>query len=98
MVVNVFLEQDDGSYRFEGKAVLIERRSTWYTPEPFPIVDSCNLCGTTTNNIKQKWLVDFITNDKFKKTYIVERNIHKFHSYGTPHVRDELDDQNDSFS
>lgn len=91
MVVNVFLEQEDGTYKFESKATLIEKKQTWFTQEPFPIVDSCELCGVTTNNIKEKWLVELIPTDKFSRPLKTDRNIHRFHSYGTPHIRDEFD-------
>jgi hypothetical protein len=91
MVVNVFIQQDDGKHKFEGKAKLIEELRTWYTPEPFPIIDHCPICKQTTNNIKEKWLVQLVTEDPFVQSATFVRHIHKFHSYGTPHVRDEVD-------
>lgn len=89
MVVDVFLQQDNGQHRYEGKATLVEELSTWYTPEPFPIIDHCPICKQTTNNIKEKWLVE--VEDPFKRLVRYIRYIHKFHSYGTPHVRDAID-------
>ena len=91
MTVRVYLEQEDGSHKLEGLAVLVEKKSTWHIPEPFPIVEDCKICKKTTNNIKEKWKVRFISNDPFYPTFEAIRYIHRFHSYGTPHIRDEFD-------
>ena len=93
MYVQVFLEQDDGTHKFECDAILIRKLDSWYTPEPFPIVDGCPKCRATINNIKEKWVVEFVSDDVFITGKQATRYIHKFHSYGVPHIRDEYDDE-----
>lgn len=92
MIVDVYVQQDNGVHKFEGKAKLIRKLRTFFAAVPFPIVEHCPICKQTTNNIKEMWVVDPEIRDSLQrsdKTRI--RHIHTFHSYGTPHVRDEMD-------
>lgn len=98
MTVNAFIQQDNGIHKFDSVVKLIERLNTWYSPEPFPIVEHCPLCKQTTNNVKEKWLVEVTTGGAINNTIRCIRYIHKFHSYGTPHVRDEMDVDDKEYS
>lgn len=92
MIVDVYVQQDNGIHKYEGKATLIRRPRTFFAPVPFPIIEHCPLCRLTTNNIKEMWVVEPERKSSFDKEGLTHiRHIHKFHSYGTPHVRDEID-------
>lgn len=89
MKVKVYLENDNGEFVFEGVAILKQKMGD--QGEPFPVVEKCPLCKRTVNNIKERWLVVFPMTSIFDRGYTTVRDIHRFHSYGTPHIRDEYD-------
>ena len=78
--VDIYLAQDSGVHKFEGKGILRKFIST--NDEPFPLHERCKGCKKQINVIKDKWIIERV-DDKFLKGKEFTRNIIKFHSHGT---------------
>lgn len=89
-VVAIYSELDEIRVGVEFMAKLLKRiPSTSFVPYPF-IEKSIR---KTVNVIKEKWLVEIISDDRFLNGKQLVRNIPVYHSTGLIHIKDEYEDE-----
>lgn len=88
-VVPIIMENNDGTYICECKAVLLERLSSWFIPEPFPFIEYSET--DVVNAIKEKWKVMVKSDSVFDNGRKMVRWVYRFHSTGIISIREDVD-------
>lgn len=86
----IFLQQDDGTHRYECKAILVEKLDSLVLPEPYPYIEYSET--KVINAVKEKWKVKMTSGLPFNNGRELIRWIPRYHSEGVIKIK-ELDQE-----